>query len=85
MKKLVEELSWDEFYFRYTEYHEEFCFWYKEYKINLCWGNNGTFAYNIVINKKILLVYEEFSTPYELLEKARFDNLTLKEIYNELY
>jgi len=77
------EIPWAEFYERYTENFEEFLFWYKEYKINLCYGKNGSFSYNISNGKK-LLATEDFKTPNELLENAKFDGKLIKEIYIDL-
>lgn len=84
MTKLIEEMDWNEFYDRYTQNFEEFRFQYGNKIITLCYGRNGTFAYNIVENKKVI-EYKEYLTPFELLDKARFNNLSLKDIYGELF
>ena len=84
MKNLIEEMEWNEFYYRYTQNFEEFSFRYKHIIITLCYGKNGAFAYNIVENKKVI-EYKEYSSPFELLEKARFCNLRFKDIYSELF
>lgn len=84
MKKIMEEMDWDEFYFRYTHNFEEFNFKYRNWIITLCYGKKGTFAYNIVADKKVI-EYKEYSSPFELLKNARFNNFKLNEIYDELY
>ncbi len=84
MKKLHEEMSWNEFYERYTINYEEFVFSYKNYRINLCYGKEGSFSYNLVKNGKII-EQNEYSSPNKLLELARFDGLKFEEIYNELF
>ena len=83
MNKLVEEMNWNEFYQRYTINHEEFKFIFNEMIINLCWGTNGTYSYNVYLNNKCI-DRNEYASPSELLDKARFNGLKLKEIYNEL-
>ena len=84
MKKVIDEMNWDEFYYRYTQNFEEFTFRYMNAKITLCYGKNGSFSYNIVENKRVI-ENKEYPTPFELLEKARFYNLKFKDIYGELY
>lgn len=82
MKKrmLHEEVSWEEFLERYLIHHEEFVFYYNNKEVNICWGENGLFSYNVTSGNKKLLE-ESFVTPQELLRNARFDGKLLEEIW----
>ena len=91
-KKMIEEarsvkiqdvMSYEEFLEAYLINHEEFLFFYKNLEINLCYGSNGTFSYNICKNEK--LIFEaEFNTPYELLENIQIDGYKFPELWDGL-
>ena len=74
--------SWNQFFERYTKNHEEFCFIYKDFKIEfICEGN----CYPVVIEYKNGQIKQfEFKTPQDALKTMKFDGKTLKEIWDEL-
>jgi hypothetical protein len=81
-KKLFNELAYEDFLSRYLLNHEEFRFHYKSYVINLCWGPNGTYEYNITENNKMVKT-RDYTTPEEVIENFIFDNKKFKDIYWE--
>lgn len=81
--KISEVMSYEEFLERYLVNCEEFIFYYKDKEINLCYGPQGTFSYNVV--KDNVLIYEEnFSTRDELLNKMHIDNIRFPELWHYL-
>lgn len=83
-EKLHIYLSWNEFLVRYLENYEEFLFHYKDNKINICYGKNGSFSFNIIRdNKKI--IEKSFTSPQELINEFRLDGYSLKQIWEKLY
>ncbi len=78
-----EIFTWEEFFERYTKNHEEFSFYYKNQVIHLITDFDG-FYYNIGTEEKGYKISNKFSSPQELLEKAKFDGKSLKEIWDEL-
>ena len=90
-------MNWNEFIERYVINHEEFRFKYKNYIIDLLYSSDGTkYAYYIsefiehetifskIKNRNKYLKFDEFDSPQELLEKFSINNISFKEIWNEL-
>lgn len=78
--KIQDVMSYEEFLERYLVNHEEFIFYYKDYEINLCYGSNATFSYNISKDKK-LIFEKEFITPDECLRNIRIDGVTFPRLW----
>ena len=81
--KISDIMNYDEFLERYLVNHEEFIFYYKDTEINICYGTNGTFSYNITKNR-VLILKEDFSSPNELLEKIKIDGIEFPKLWNYL-
>lgn len=83
IKNFEEIFPWQEFYERYVNNFEEFCFKYKNQYIHLITDTIG-FLYNIGTKEKGYKNSKIYDSPEEVLENAKFDGKTLKEIWNEL-
>ncbi len=81
MSKFCDDISWDEFYTRYVDKKEEFAFWYNNKIIDLF--NYSGKAYLRYGDHKSGQV-TTFNSQILLLENARFDGKSLRDIYNEL-
>lgn len=81
--KISDFISYKQFLEKYLVNHEEFQFYYKDRIINICYGKNGTFSYNIVRNYKVVFSIE-FSTPQEVLENIEIDNIKFPELWELL-
>ena len=76
-------MNYEEFLERYLINREEFVFYYKDMEINICYGNNETFSYNICKNKKFI-VKKEFISPRELVDNIEIDNIKFPELWDVL-
>jgi len=76
-------MTYEEFLERYLINKEEFQFYYKNKIVNICYGEKGTFTYNIVENN-LVIFKEEYNTPKELLESMEIDNVKFPELWNIL-
>ena len=81
--KISDIMTYKEFLERYLDNKEEFQFYYKNKTVNICYGSNGTFAYNVVENNVVIL-YKEFNTQKELLDNMEIDNIRFPELWNVL-
>lgn len=81
--KLSDIITYDEFLERYLTNKEEFQFYYKNKIVNICYGSNGTFSYNIVENN-VVIVNKEFNTSKDLLDNMEIDNIKFPELWNVL-
>ena len=81
--KISDIMTYEEFLERYLVNKEEFQFYYKNKVVNICYGRNGTFSFNIVENKTVILS-KEYGTPSELLENIEIDNIKFPELWNAL-
>lgn len=90
-------MDWNEFVERYLTNHEEFCFKYHNYEIDLLYSCNGEkFAYYISLydendsliqrirNRNNYIEFKEFVSPYELLKNFHINGRGLKDIWDEL-
>ncbi|MBQ8404114.1 MAG: hypothetical protein IJX55_06795 [Clostridia bacterium] len=81
--KISDIMNYSEFLERYLVNQEEFIFYYKDIEINICYGINGTFSYNITKNR-VLILKEDFNSPNELLEKIKIDGIEFPKLWNYL-
>lgn len=82
--KMSDIMTYDEFLERYLVNHEEFVFYYKNKIINLCWGRDGKFEYNIIENN-FLIEEKEYNSPNELLENLEVDHIKFPDLWKILW
>lgn len=74
-------MHYNEFKMRYLIDHEEFCFIYKDYKIEfVCEGS----CYPIVVVKDNVIKHYEYKTPTIALKNFRIEGKSIKDIWNNL-
>ena len=82
VSKYSEIFPWNEFYERYTQNHEEFCFMYLDYKIELvCEGT----CYPIVLSKGNTIKHFEYTSPLQALKNFKIDGKLIQEIWDDLH
>ena len=81
--KISDVMTYEEFLERYLINKEEFIFYYNDIIINICYGSEGTFSYNIVKND-IRILERKFNTPQELLDNIEIDNIKFPELWHVL-
>lgn len=80
-----EPMKWEEFIDRYVNNFEEFVFKYNNYKIELFYAPKAKgFICYLVVDKKVVLESEIYTSPNELLENFKIDGYLLKDIWYEL-
>ncbi len=79
----TDQFTWEEFYERYNKNHEEFCFYYKNQIIHLITDFEG-FYYNIGTEENGYKVSKKYNSPQELLNGAKIDGKSFKELWGEL-
>ena len=81
--KFSDIFSWEEFYDRYINNHEEFTFLYNNVQINLV-TDYDVFLYTIGTDETGFVVSQKFKTPKDLLDNALFFGKKLEDIWDDL-
>lgn len=76
-------MSYEDFLKSYLINHEEFVFHCGDKEINVCYGENGSFSYNI-IKDKIKILEKDYENPYELIKHIEIEGIHFPELWTIL-